>query len=162
MGQNKLYHHPSPPTTNHPQPPTTIHHHHPRLAKIYQPSPTTSQNMFTTTHHYPKNGPPLSKSQIIFIYKFLFDTILTVSLCDKCFDQFVFQIQNFYYILQYLRFFQSLIPRLCGYKIYFCLFLQIRQFSLLGEEATKKHELLLLFSFKRQLNVLFSLLRIND
>ena len=56
-----IYHYPLPPTTTHHQP-KYIHHH--------PPPPTDSQNISTTTHH-PKNGPPLSKSQNIFIYNLL-------------------------------------------------------------------------------------------
>ena len=109
----------SPPTTTHHQP-KYIHHY----------------------HHHPKHGPPPSQSENISIYNilltllvtvFLFDTIVryvaeilltvyflfentivlyvTEILCDKV-DQFIFQIQNFYYISRYLRFFEVYISRI--------------------------------------------------
>ena len=73
-----VHHHPPLPTTNHHQPkfvhhhpPPPTSHHHPQPAKIYPPPPTTSPNIYTTTYHFPKNGPPFHKSQNKFIYNFL-------------------------------------------------------------------------------------------
>ena len=57
------------PTTSQNMSTTT--HHHPSPAKIYPPPPTTNQNISTTTYHFPKNGPPPHKIQNLFIYNLL-------------------------------------------------------------------------------------------
>ena len=109
MPQPTTMHHNLPtPTTN--QNVSTTTQYHPPSAKIYTPTPTTSKNISTTTYHFPKNGPPPCK----------FDIALTVSFSSKwnipfrdgdfvwqSFHQFVFQIPNFYYILQYLIFYNK-------------------------------------------------------
>ena len=119
MGQTKLCFRSPPPTITYHHPPplhttsqnifTTIHYHSPLsitplpTAKIYPPPPTTSQ----------KNGPP-RKSQNIFKYNLLVTLLflflrnpiflsVTEILCES-FDQFAFQVPNFYCILRYLRF----------------------------------------------------------
>ena len=83
------YNHPAPSTIIHKQPRYIHQHPPPSTATNKHPKPpTTSQNISTTTHHNPKNGPPPSKTQNIFTYNLiltLFSIFLFVAeiLCDK-------------------------------------------------------------------------------
>ena len=112
-------------TAHHQPSPSTKIRHHPPPSKIYSPPPTTNQNIsVTTTNHHPEIGPAPWKHQNIFIYNLLltnsfFSSKYDIPLLDgdfvwKGFDQFLFQIQNFCYILQYLRLFKVFISRVSG------------------------------------------------
>ena len=90
-----------PPTTIHHQPvlPTTslnistATYHYPPPAKIYPPQPTTTQKM----NHHPAKAklyPCITSFWFLILLKY--DSPLRNGyLCDKSFNQYVFQIQNF-------------------------------------------------------------------
>ena len=175
IGQTKLCHHPprstsihhdQPPGKIYPPSPTTIHHqpiyihHHSPPAKIYPPPPITSQNISTTTYHFPKNGPRPCKSQNTFIYNLLLTLLqqflflrnaifLSVmeTLRDKVLISSFFKLQisiTFYDIQDFPKFIFH------EFKVTrFILFVFI-------------NKILSLFSFNQQFNVFFNLWRIDD
>ena len=68
LNYTTTHHDPPPSTTTHHQPKyihyhsqhppsSTNTHHQPKYIHQHPPAPTTSQNISTTTHHHPQNGP---------------------------------------------------------------------------------------------------------
>ena len=112
-------------TTHHPPPPPTTTHHQQKYIHHHPPPPTTAHHQPKYIHHHPP--PPkkwtITQQKIKYIHILLFWHCFNSFYFFEMqyfhdgdflwsrFDQLVFRIQNLYYILRYLRFFENYISR---------------------------------------------------